>query len=222
MVVQRLVALLIRPRRLLRLEFQDGLPPHARTMVIVPVLLTTVSEVEELLERLEVAALANIDPRIHFAILSDFVDAPRRDMPEDAALIEAARHGIDALNQRLGQPDGTPLLPVPPRAAMERARSDLDGLGTQARQDRGVQPAVARVRTDTSFSVQVGALDVLPSIRYCLTLDSDTRLPRDAARKLVGIIAHPLNQAHLDPVSRRVTKRLRHPAAARQRDHRRA
>ena len=52
-----------------------------------------------------------------------------------------------------------------------------------------------RGATDTSFSTQVGDLDVLPSVRYCLTLDSDTRLPRDAAKRLIGIIAHPLNQA---------------------------
>ena len=53
-----------------------------------------------------------------------------------------------------------------------------------------------RGATDTSFSTQVGALDVLPSVRYCLTLDSDTRLPRDAAKRLIGIIAHPLNRPH--------------------------
>src|SRR5438477_8474118 len=59
---------------------------------------------------------------------------------------------------------------------------------------------------NTSFGVQNGTTDVLPSVRYCLTLDSDTRLPRDTARKLVGIISHPLNQAQVDPKSRRVTR----------------
>ena len=42
---------------------------------------------------------------------------------------------------------------------------------------------------DTSFSVQVGDVAILPAVRYCLTLDSDTRLPRDAAKKLIGISA---------------------------------
>ena len=46
---------------------------------------------------------------------------------------------------------------------------------------------------------------MLPSVRYCLTLDSDTRLPRDAARRLIGIIAHPLNQAQVDRRLGRVT-----------------
>ena len=63
-----------------------------------------------------------------------------------------------------------------------------------------------RGATDTSFSVQVGRLAVLPGVRYCLTLDSDTRLPRDAAKKLIGIIAHPLNRPRFDPRVGRVTE----------------
>ncbi len=205
-IVQRLVALLIRPRRLLRLEFSDGLPPHARTMVIVPVLLTSVSEVEELLERLEVAALANVDPRIHFAILSDFVDAPR---PRHAGGRRAHRCGAQtastALNQRFARNRRQPLLSVSPRAAVERARSDLDGLGTQAR-------ARSRSSTGCCAARQTRASRCRSArwrfSRRCAIASRSTRTPAcrgTSAKKLVGIIAHPLNQARLDPVSRRVT-----------------
>ena len=75
-----------------------------------------------------------------------------------------------------------------------------------------------RGATDTSFSTQVGALAILPSVRYCITLDTDTRLPRDAAKALIGIIAHPLNRPRFDPRARPRHRGLRHPAAARQRD----
>src|SRR5206468_6661722 len=40
---------------------------------------------------------------------------------------------------------------------------------------------------------------------YCITLDSDTRLPRDAARQLIGIITHPLNRPSFNPAVGRVT-----------------
>ena len=63
-----------------------------------------------------------------------------------------------------------------------------------------------RGATDTSFSTQVGRVDLLPSIRYCITLDSDTRLPRNTARTLIGIISHPLNRPHIDPAVGRVTE----------------
>ena len=64
---------------------------------------------------------------------------------------------------------------------------------------------LVRGATDTSFTTQVGPLDALAGIRYCITLDSDTQLPRDAARKLIGIISHPLNRPVVDPKLRRVT-----------------
>src|SRR5262245_25620194 len=62
---------------------------------------------------------------------------------------------------------------------------------------------VLRGATDTSYEVQIGDLSIL---RYVITLDRDTRLPRDAARTLVGTIAHPLNRPRYDPEGARVTK----------------
>jgi cyclic beta-1,2-glucan synthetase len=99
-VVQSLCARLAPPRRLPRLDLQAGVPENARTMVVVPTLLASVARVGELLEHLEVLALGNLDPRVHFAILSDFTDAPAREMPQDEAILSAARGGVEALNAR--------------------------------------------------------------------------------------------------------------------------
>ena len=63
-----------------------------------------------------------------------------------------------------------------------------------------------RGAADTSFVERVGDLSVLPKITYCITLDSDTRLPRDAAKALIGIAMHPLNQPRVDARSRLVTE----------------
>jgi cyclic beta-1,2-glucan synthetase len=203
-IVQRCVALVLPPQRLLRLALRDGLPANARTMVIVPVLLTSVSEIGELLDRLEVTALANPDPRLHFAILGDYADSATPHQPEDASLVDTARKGIEALNQRFPSTDGSRFFFF----HRDRLWNEHDGMWMGWERKRGKLEEFNRLlrgATDTSYSVQVGSLEILSSVRYCLTLDSDTRLPRDAAKKLVGIIAHPSNQAHLDPVSRRVT-----------------
>src|SRR6185437_1027128 len=50
-----------------------------------------------------------------------------------------------------------------------------------------------------AFPIKAGRVDVLHSVRYILTLDSDTQLPHGAAARLAGAIAHPLNQAIIDP-----------------------
>ena len=71
-------------------------------MVVVPTLLTSAESVAALLEHMEVLALGNLDPCIHFAILSDFADAESQEMPEDQAILSAARAGVDDLNRRFG------------------------------------------------------------------------------------------------------------------------
>jgi cyclic beta-1,2-glucan synthetase len=202
-VVQRAAARFVPPRRLPRLDLTAGIPEDARTLVVVPTLLTSAAGVRDLLERLEVLALGNLDPRIHFAILGDDADADAETLPEDAAVVEEARAGVAALNARLGEgrADRFFLLHRARRwspgerkwMAWERKRGKLEELNR-----------LLRGGAAGSFDLTEGDLSVLPSVRYCLTLDSDTRLPRDSVKKLVGVITHPLNRPVLDPVSRRV------------------
>ena len=204
-IVQRLAAWWVPPRRLPRLDFAAGIPEDARTMVVVPTLLASVPAVKALLEHVEVLALGNSDPRIHYAILSDFVDAPAREMPEDDAILAAARAGIEALNARFGDGGAGPFY------LFHRVRqwnpSESVWMGWERKRGKLEEwNRLLRGATDTSFSTQVGDLRILPSVRYCLTLDSDTRLPRDAARKLVGVIAHPLNRPRFDVRLGRVTE----------------
>ena len=63
-----------------------------------------------------------------------------------------------------------------------------------------------RGATDTSFVVQHGDTSILPSVRYVITLDSDTQLPMEAGRKLVGTLSHPLNRPRFDARLQRVTE----------------
>jgi cyclic beta-1,2-glucan synthetase len=203
-LAQGLAARLAPPRRLPRIDLMSDVPDDARTLVVVPTLLTSVQGVEDLVEHVEVLALGNLDPRIHFAILGDYVDAAAREMPQDAAILAAARSGVEALNARLGDGHGDRFF-LFHRARQWNAR---EGTWMGWERKRGKLEELNRLlrgATDTSFDVQVGDLAILPSVRYCITLDSDTRLPRDAAKKLIGIIAHPLNRPHFDPRSGRVT-----------------
>jgi cyclic beta-1,2-glucan synthetase len=203
--VQRIAARWVLPLRLPRLEFAAGVPADARTMVVVPTLLTSAPAVKTLLEHMEVLALGNSDPHIHYAILGDFVDAPSREMPEDSGILAAARAGIEGLNARFGDGGAGPfhlfhrVRQWNPRESVwmgwERKRGKLEEWNR-----------LLRGATDTSYCVQVGDVKVLPSVRYCLTLDSDTRLPRDVAKKLIGIIAHPLNRPRFDVRLGRVTE----------------
>ena len=202
---QRLAASFAPPRRLPRLDFQSGVPEDARTLVVVPTLLSSVEYVGQLIENLEVLALGNLDPRIHFAILGDFTDATAREMPDDGAIVAAARSGVEMLNARHGEGRGDRFF------LFNRVRqwNQAEGTWMGWERKRGKLEELNRLlrgAKNTSFDVQVGDLAVLPQVRYCITLDSDTRLPRDVARKLIGIITHPLNRPRFDPTSSRVVE----------------
>ena len=205
LVVQRIVAALVPPRRLPRLDLGEGIPESARTMVVVPVLLGSVGEVERLLAHLEVQALGNLDPKIHFAVLSDFKDARTLSVAGDDEILAAAVSGIEGLNRRHLR-EGNDRFYLFHR---DRQWNPKEGVFMGWERKRGKIEEFNRLlrsASDTSFSAKVGDLSILPSVRYVLTLDADTRLPRGAARTLIGIISHPLNRAVVDPALRRVTQ----------------
>src|SRR5258705_3707815 len=106
-LVQRIIARMIPPQRLPRLDLTEtAVPSDARTMVIVPTMLTSAAGVEALLEHLELAALGNMDAHIPFALLTDFADAASCEIESDAALLDAARAGIEELNRRYEPENG--------------------------------------------------------------------------------------------------------------------
>jgi len=203
-VLQRIISYLIPPRRLPRLEL-NMVPASARTMVIVPTILDSVERVDDLIAHLEVQALGNIDAHVHFAILSDFPDAPTETLPRDAEILDAARSRITALNVKYAG-GGTDRFFLFHRLRQWNAREGL-WMGWERKRGKIEEfNRLLRGATDTSFAVSVGDLNVLPQIRYCITLDSDTRLPRGVACELIGIIEHPLNQAGFDARAGRVTE----------------
>ena len=202
-LLQRVISYLIPPRRLPRLEL-DAVPASARTMVIVPTLFDSVQRVNDLLAHLEVQALGNLDPHVHFAVLSDFRDAENETSPHDQEILDAARAGIAALNAK--HADGGSRFFLFHRFRQWNAREGL-WMGWERKRGKIEEfNRLLRGATDTSFSVMVGDLSVLPDVKYCITLDSDTRLPRGVARELIGIITHPLNRPTFDAAVGRVTE----------------
>jgi cyclic beta-1,2-glucan synthetase len=200
-IVDRLAHRIARPRRLPRFDLEHGIPPSARTMVVMPTLLANVDGAKQLVERLEVQALANPDPSLHFALLTDFRDATTEARPEDASLLQVAVEGIAALNAR--HAGGRFLLCH--RSRMWNESEDV-WMGWERKRGKLEEfNRLLRGATDTSFHTVIGDTSIMPDVRYVITLDADTRLPRDAARQLIGIIEHPLNRPHYDADQRRVT-----------------
>ncbi len=195
-IITRLMDAAIIPGFALR----DGVPEPLRTLVAVPVLLTSRDDVEELVDRLEVHFLSNVDGELYFSLVTDWTDAETETAPQDALLLDVALDGISRLNQRHST-DRFILLHRGRKwnakqgkwMGWERKRGKLHELNR-----------LLRGAIDTSFVVIGGKLP--EAVRFVITLDADTRLPRDAARRLVGKMAHPLNWPEHDAKLQRVTK----------------
>ncbi len=204
-LVNRLITFFIAPSALPQMDFSQGVPDACRCMVVIPTLLSSPEEIDALLEAQEIRFLGNRDPNIYFALLTDFRDAAEQTTPEDALLIAYTHAAIRALNARYAQDRPGPFYWFHrPRVwnpfeqvwmGYERKRGKLEQFNALLR-GKGIQ----------AFSDQLGEMSILGSIRYVITLDTDTQLPRDTARTMIGAIAHPLNQAVYDADAGRIVE----------------
>ena len=187
------------------LELRDGIPAQLRTLVVVPTVLTTREALAENIKRLEVHHLASLDGDIAFALLSDWTDAPDENVASDETLLDDAIEGVAELNRRYGPaPGGERFLLLHRR----RVWNDVQGQWMGWERKRGKLHELnilLRGATNTSFVATGGRTPTVPAgVRYVITLDADTRLPRDTVRRLVGKMAHPLNHPRLDVDAGRV------------------
>ncbi|MGH9697445.1 MAG: glycosyl transferase, partial [Bryobacteraceae bacterium] len=101
-VVNRVITQQIGATLLPGLELRDGIPPDLATMVAVPILLMTIPEVADQIEKLEVHHLSNPDANFSFALLSDWKDSDCERSADDDACLDAAVAAIACLNKRYG------------------------------------------------------------------------------------------------------------------------
>src|SRR5947199_7514998 len=184
------------------MDFKDGIPADCATFVVMPTMLVRPESAAVLAEKLEVHYLANPDPQLRFALLTDFADAPAEQMPTDEAVLRPALEGVAALNRRYAA-DG------PDRFFLFHRRrlfNPAEGCWMGWERKRGKLDEFNRLlrgAADTSYVVRTGDAAALDA-KFVLTLDADTVLPRDAARRLVATLAHPLNRPVLSADGRRV------------------
>jgi hypothetical protein len=191
-----LVGALLPAEILPKLDLSGGIPDDCVTLVAIPTLLLNEKQVRRLVEDLEVRFLGNHDRNIYFALVTDLPDADEP-APEANPLIDLCARLIRELDEKYGGKQiGSFLLLHRHRAYNPREQG---WMGWERKRGKLLDlNKLLRAEYD-SFPVKVGDLSILSKVRFVLTLDSDTELPRGAAHRMVGTMVHPLNQAIIDP-----------------------
>src|SRR5438876_3109365 len=191
-----LTTALLRPEILPKFDFSEDIPEDCTTLVAVPALLLNEKQVYRLAQDLEVRFLGNHNRNLHFALLTDLPDSPIPSR-EDDPLVDLCAKLIKELNEKYsGQQMGSFLM-----LHRHRIYNPREKVWMGWERKRGKLMDLNKVLTGhyDSFPVKAGDLSVLPEVRFVITLDADTELPRGSAQRLIGTLAHPLNRAIVDP-----------------------
>ncbi|HHY83008.1 MAG TPA: glycosyl transferase, partial [Clostridiales bacterium] len=202
-LVHWIVTRVCKPYHIPKLELKDGIPDEYRTMVVIPTLLTDEKRVIELVEQMEVLYLANQEENLHFALVGDYKDGPEEHNEKDKAIVETGTRLIEELNKRYEREDIFYFF----HRHRQWNENQKAWMGWERKRGALTEfNALLAGDQNTSYSIQVGDLSVLKKIKYVITLDADTQLPRDTAKKLIGAIAHPLNKPVLNEEGTRVVE----------------
>jgi cyclic beta-1,2-glucan synthetase len=195
-IMNYLATLLLPAQTLPKLDFSEGIPSDCVTLVAIPTVLLSEKQVRKLADDLEVRYLGNQDPNIHYALLTDLPDSPSEPREENV-LVDLASDLVGRLNQKYsGQGKGNFFLFHRHRVYNPRERL---WMGWERKRGKLMDLNNLLVGRLDSFPLKVGNLAAIAGVRFVITLDTDTELPRGSASRMVGTLAHPLHQAIIDP-----------------------
>jgi cyclic beta-1,2-glucan synthetase len=192
---------LLRPERLPRLDFTTGIPEEFSTLVAVPILISSEKQVRQAVKDLEIRYLGNRDRNLHFALVTDLPDSLSPvDKKDDVAGLCSSL--IEELNEKYARRGAGSFIHLHRHRTYNSAEKVW--MGWERKRGKMLDLNALLLQQSDRFPVKAGNLSVLSSIRYVITLDQDTQILTDSARKLIGAMAHPLNRAVVDPVNNKV------------------
>ena len=195
-LINFLISQIIPPFVLPKMSFEMPIAEKNRTLVIIPMVLTSKKTIDENLTNLEIHYLANPDNALRFGLFADFTDWLQPEQETDRALLDMAAQGIENLGKKYGHDKfflfNRKRVWSPSEQAWigwERKRGKLETLNLFLS---------GQAHLDSENILKLGPPEALKEIRFVITLDADTQMPKGKARELVATITHPLNTPRLN------------------------
>ncbi|KGM97083.1 NdvB [Clostridium botulinum] len=195
----------ITPNFIPKIEFKEDIGEDNKTIVVIPTIINNVKRAKQLVENMEVYFLANSDKNIYFAILSDFKDSDKEKEEQDEKILNVSLKAVEELNKKYSK-NGEDIFYFFSRY---RQFNEKEGkwLGWERKRGKLIEfNHLIRGNKNTSYDVISSHITELSKAKYIITLDADTELPRDSAKKLIGAMSHILNEPHINKDKKRVIR----------------
>jgi len=193
------------PRFIPKVEYKDGIPKEYSTIVTIPAILENEGRVRKLILDIEVYYLANKEENLYFALLGDFKDSKLEIEESDEIIIKTALEEVEKLNKKYCKSEGDIFYFL--NRTREYNENEGIFMGWERKRGKLVEfNRLLRGTGSTSYKVISGKLDNLKSAKYIITLDSDTQLPMNSAKKLIGAMSHVLNKPFVDSNNKKIVR----------------
>lgn len=197
--VNWIVSKTIKIRFIPKLDFNDGIPEKYKTVVVIPTILNNKDSVKVLMDKLEVMYCGNKDKNLYFALLVDFNDSKNEEEKEDCEIVKYGLECAEKLNDKYlinNQCECRFFFLSRKRVYNDKHKVYM---GRERKRGKLIEfMALIRGEEDHTFNVISSDIKNLENVKFLITLDDDTFMPRETANKLIGAMAHTLNTPYID------------------------
>jgi len=199
-VVNQICMKIVKPAFIPKMDYTEGIPEQNRTVAVVSALINDEKNAISLLEDLEVYYIANQDENLFFALLGDFKDADQVVTQEELDIVSKVEEKVKELNQKYGRE-----IFYYYHRKRQYIADENKYMGDERKRGALLDlcAVLKGVKKEGYLNSEIRAPE---GVKYVITMDADTQIPRDAAKKLIGAMSHPLNRPVINEDGTAVTK----------------
>ncbi|WP_242829558.1 glucoamylase family protein [Clostridium sp. Ade.TY] len=172
----------------------NNISKEQKTIVIVPTIVDSKKDIKRLLEKLEIAYLANKEDNLYFAILADFKDSKTESNDYENEINLKGINDIKKLNIKYCRGDEDDKFFFFNREKIYNSHEGVF-MGRERKRGKIIEfITLLKGGKNHTYNVISSNIDCIRDAKYIVTLDTDTFLTRGVIKKLIGAMSHPLNQ----------------------------
>ena len=195
-IINEIIIEVVPPSYIPKLDFSKGIPDYAKTMVVIPTIISSEEKIKKMFDNLESFYLINKTDNLYFTLLGDVKQEKEKLMDYDKNISKFGKEYAEKLNKKYNKE----IFYFIYRKRLWN-KHENSYLGYERKRGALVQfnKILLNENVDETKYFNVNMLhNKKLDIKYVITLDADTKLVLNSALNLVGAMAHPLNKPILN------------------------